>query len=335
MSSLYRRNKIYWLSFRYNNRSYNISLKTKDRSTANYLKAQKDKELIEGRYEIPTQNAECIPVLNIYMAFYERRRTPSVNSAVRSRIEKFLTWSQAVRIKQITETNFQEYLNKRLEKVSIYEANNIIIAIKGWLNWCVKSKIIATNPIENIKKFKTPETSRRFLTKEQIKEVLKSAANPDVYCDGKPTLLPFVATAIYAGLRKGELLALEWPDIDFKHNILLVRNKKDFTTKSKKNRTIELHPKLKIILWKHRKDSGKCFNTTNYRRIFGRIAKKAKIPNLKLHELRHTFITQALLAGVDIPTVSEWAGHSSWVTTKIYTHIHSPHKQEQIRRLNF
>jgi len=338
MSSLYRRPKkdgIYWLSYRQHGKSFCRSLKTRDKSTAIYYKAEIDRNLIEGRHDVPTQNAECGLALTEYMTFNELRRTRAVNQMVQSRIDKFLKWSQVVRIGQITEARLQEYLNMRLQEVSAYEANNIIVGLKGWLNWCVRSHIIAENPIAGIKKFKIPETTRRFLSKDQIVAVLKAAADPGIYTDHKPTLLPFVATAIYAGLRKTELFNLEWTDIDFTRNVLTVRNKAGFTTKSKKNRTIELHPKLKAILAKHKKDTGRCFDVTNFRRIFGRIARAIKMPDLKIHELRHTFASQALMAGIPMPTVSKWLGHASFSTTQIYCHIAKTHERSEIRRLKF
>ena len=348
MSSLYRRNGIYWLSVSKGEsetgKSYSKPLrdpdhphiKIRDKSTALWVKSRIDNRLIQGQsIVIPSQNAECKPALESYLRFHAQRRRPKVNAECKGRIERFLAWGHIVRISLITESSLQDHINQRMQgewrirkngekylhRISAHESNQIIIAVKGWLNWCVRAKIIAENPVRELKKLKSPETTKRALDKGVVKIVLKAAGNPENYCDKKPVLLPLVATAIYAGLRKAELANLEWQDIDFKRDLLFVLNKEGFTTKSKKNRTIKLNPVLKEILLKYRKDRGKCFDVTNCRRIWRRIARDAGIPDLDLHELRHTFITQALLDGVPIPTVAAWAGHQSWHTTQNYTHL--------------
>jgi integrase len=197
-----------------------------------------------------------------------------------------------ITVSHITESRLQEYLNYRInrDKIGLYAANNIIISVKAWLNWCARNRKIFDNPVKGIKKFKVPETPRSFLSKDAISLLFHAARGE--------TLHPFLATAVYTGMRKDELKNLQWEDVDFTHGILTVRNKAEFTTKSKKNRTIPLHPGLRAILLPLRKPSGYCFDMTNYRRVFRRIVKKAKVPELKIHELRHTFASQALMAGI-------------------------------------
>jgi len=329
MSSLYRRNGIYWLSFRLHGKSYCISLRTRDRSTAIYKKAEKDKELIEGRAQLPRHDISCLSTLDEYSKYNEHRRVKRFNVDSASRIRRFLEWGNLRTINQITEGRLQDYLNHRMshDKIGLYAANNTIICIKAWLNWCVRSRKIFENPVQGIKKFKVPEVNRHFLSKEEITRLLTAAKGE--------TLYSLLATAVYTGLRKDELINLQWEDIDFARGIVTVRNKDGFITKSKKNRDIPLHPVLRTILLPLRKAAGRCFDATNQRRVFRRIAKRTKIPTLKLHELRHTFASQALMAGVPLVTVSKWLGHASVVTTQIYSHLCRDHEEEQINKLAF
>lgn len=329
MSSLYKRNGIYWLSYRHQGKSYCESLKTRDRSTAVYKKAEKDKSLIEGRPQLPRHDISAQGTLDAYSRYNEHRRVKRFNINSASRIRRFLEWGNIRTINQITESRLQEYLNYRLNhnKVSLYEANNTITCVKAWLNWCARSRKIFESPVKDIKKFKVPEATRRFLSKKEISDLLAAARGEQLHA--------FVAAAIYTGMRKDELFNLQWGDIDFARGIVAVKNKEGFTTKSKRNRNIPLHPGLRRILAPLRKASGPCFDVTNHRRIFRRIIKNAKLPWLKLHELRHTFASQALMAGVPLFTVSKWLGHASVVTTQVYAHLCQDHEDEQINKLAF
>lgn len=335
MSHLYRRDQIYWLAYYQNNKLKRESLKTKDKSAARYLQNKKDRDIMHSSSSAPSQANLCLPALEEYLTFRKHRATKQSTNKTEHEIRDFLTWGQINKFDQITEKKFQEYLNHKINKLKPPTVDRYIASVKAWLNYCVRTYAIFFNPLSNVKKYKSQETTRRFLTKEQIKDILDAAQDPSLYADKNPVLSPLVVTAIYTGLRKQELFNLEWEDIDFKRNMLTVRNREGFTTKSKKNRTVELHRKLKVILLKYRKKSGKCFDVTNYRRIFARIARKINVPDLKLHELRHTFASHLIMQGVDIATVAKLMGHSSVTTTEIYMHLTPDHLKNSVNRLNF
>lgn len=337
MSSLYRRNKIYWLSFRQSGRSYCQSLKTKDRSTALYLKAQKDKELIEGRIIMPDKKLACLPILDKYKRDREHSLNPQTNNEEYSRIKAFFEWANIASFKQIILERMKNYLNHRLEKdkISLYTANKTIQNTKTFLNWCVKNHYIFYNPLKDLPKYRTPQKEVRFLSKKEIKDLLKVAQDKSLYCDRNPTLYPVIAIGIYTGLRRRELFNLEWQDIDWSHNLIKIKNKEGFTTKNRKNRTIPLHNKLHTVLRPLAKKAGFCFDVINNRRIFGRIKRRANLQDIGWHTLRHTFASQALMAGVPLSTVSKWLGHSSVTTTMIYSHLLEDHEQNEIKKLDF
>jgi len=162
-----------------------------------------------------------------------------------------------------------------------------------------------------------------------------AAQDQSLYVDQKPTIYPVIATGIYTGLRQREIFTLEWPDIDFTHQLVKVRNKPGFTTKDRENRAVPLHKDLARILRALRKNEGPCFDVTNQRRIFHRIRIKAGLKDIGWHTLRHTFASHALMAGVPIATVSKWLGHSSVTTTMIYSHLLKDHQAQEIKKLSF
>lgn len=337
MSHRYRRGRIYWLAYYHSGKLFRESLRTRDLASAKYLQSKKDQEISQGRAVVPDASSLCLTMLDEYLRFNEHRRTKEVNATARSRISRFLNWTDISAFSGISEKKLQDYLNYRIndEKVSLWEANNTVANLKAWLNWCVSQRRIPENPLRGAKKYRIPDNPKRFLSKEEISRLLATAADPGVYADRKPVLFPAIAAGIYTGMRQSEIFSLEWQDINFKTNQITVRNKEGFTTKSKKFRIIPLHIKLKRILLPLCRASGRCFDVTNHRRVFGRIARRSGLQGIGWHSLRHTFASHLVMGGADLATVSKLLGHASITTTMIYAHLSPGHVQGAIQRLKY
>lgn len=153
-----------------------------------------------------------------------------------------------------------------------------------------------------------------------------------------------VILCLYTGLRLGELLALEWKDIDFRTGLLTVSKTSaviqdngiyeihvDRPKTESSRRVIPISKPILSRLKELRKNSsseliistrnGGHVSNRSYQTTFARILKKAKVEYKSFHVLRHTFATRALECGVDIKTLSELMGHKSPVITmKRYVH---------------
>lgn len=159
-----------------------------------------------------------------------------------------------------------------------------------------------------------------------------------------------ILICLYTGLRIGELCALKWDDINFELSVLTVNGTQARTEngvkiippKSKTSkREIPLPPFLleKIQALPKRGEfviskCGKPVDIRTYRRHFKTILKKANLPDIKFHALRHTFSTRALEVGMDYKTLSEILGHSSVsITLDLYAHSLNEHKKKQMCKL--
>jgi site-specific recombinase XerD len=329
MASLYRRNDIYWISFYKNSKHHCQSLKTKDRATANYLKSKIEQELAEGKYIIHEEDPTCDKILKEYLSATEHYKTNKTNKDDEARIKAFLSYVGIININQITEKKLQDYLNHRIseDRITLNTANRIISSIKAWLNFAIRRKYIFSNPVKDFKKYKSPQNPPKFLTKEEVKQILDASRNTYLY--------PTIFTALYTGMRRKELYFLEWQDIDFERNIIIVRNKEGFLIKSKKFRVIPLHNKLKEFLQPLCKGIGKCFNSTNHKHLFPRIIKKAGLKKVGFHHFRHTFASHLCLQGVDLYTIAQLLGHSNITVTQQYAHLTKDHIKASVEKLNF
>lgn len=167
-----------------------------------------------------------------------------------------------------------------------------------------------------------------------------------------------VVLCLYTGLRIGELLALEWGDIDFQKGIISVSKSchdgKDDNgrfariTDTPKTETSEREipfPKQLIPYVRNlKKDSNSVYVVASnsekpisvraYQRSFELFLKRLNIQHKGFHSLRHTFATRALECGMDVKTLSEILGHkNSAVTLNRYVHSLMDHKRDMMNKL--
>ena len=168
---------------------------------------------------------------------------------------------------------------------------------------------------------------------------------------GKKDKMYGILLCLYSGLRIGELMALQWSDIDLAKGILTVSKSchdgkgglvVDEPKTATSRRVIPLPKQLLPILkaLKKRSDSpfvvsanGKPVSVRSYQRSFELLLKKLNIPHKGFHSLRHTFATRALECGMDVKTLSEILGHKNpTVTLNRYAHSLMEHKKDMMNK---
>lgn len=166
-----------------------------------------------------------------------------------------------------------------------------------------------------------------------------------------------ILLCLYTGLRIGELLALEWSDVDFeKREISISKTCHDSTDESGRYcrfvnapktatsmRVIPFPRQLTPLLRETKKKNGskyvvgdgdKIISVRSYQRTFELLLKKHGIPHRGFHALRHTFATRAIECGIDVKTLSEILGHkNSTITLNRYAHSLMEHKKDMMNRL--
>ena len=178
---------------------------------------------------------------------------------------------------------------------------------------------------------KVDKKGPRFLLRAEI-AALKNAIDD-------PEFLSLVEVALNTGLRREEIVRLKMQDIDLENGLLRARE-----TKGKKDRLIPIHTDLIAPLTARKQDIGLVFpkwqSPDTISRLFRHYADKAGIPKkdgvaVHFHDLRHTFASYLVLAGVDIFRVKELLGHADIATTMIYAQLKTEDMQQDINKLNF
>lgn len=184
------------------------------------------------------------------------------------------------------------------------------------------------NPVHGFKFLPVDNKRIRFLEKEEIQRLLEN-------CEDH--LKDIVQFAINTGMRKGEIFNLKWNNVDMTHGLIHI-----LQTKNGEQREIPINDAVRDILFRVRKDpespyvfasfDGKPFN--DIKKSFHTALGKAKIENFRFHDLRHTFASQLVMAGVDLMTVKELLGHKTIEMTLRYSHLSCSHKQRAVQSLN-
>jgi integrase len=229
--------------------------------------------------------------------------------------------------------------------------NAIILVLRSSLTMAYLLGFTKEINVDKIKRPKTVEKPVESFSKEEQKAIERA-----VLLDKRDKMFGIVL-CFYTGLRIGELLALEWSDIDLAKGELRVTKacydgKDDMgrscrvtgTPKTETSKRIipipkQLIPHLREI--KKRSASkyvvgngSKIITVRSYQRSFELLLQKQKISHHGFHALRHTFATRAIECGMDVKSLSEILGHKNpTITLNRYVHSFMEHKREYMNRL--
>lgn len=253
----------------------------------------------------------------------------------------------AVPLAQLTPMHLQRlYAEKLGEGLSRRTVQYIHSILHRALDQAVRWNILARNPADAVD---VPRPTRREMTTlspEQAQQLVQVLQDDP--------LGPLYLTALYTGARRGELIALRWQDVDLERGtIQITRTAQRIRGKgvvwsepktAKSRRMIVLPDGAVELLWTHRKrqleqrlrmgplyedhdlvfarPDGKPYNAEHVTQHFALIVKRAGLPHIRLHDLRHTHATWLLQQGVHPKVVAERLGHSTtMVTMDVYSHV--------------
>lgn len=154
-------------------------------------------------------------------------------------------------------------------------------------------------------------------------------------------LTPLVLIAVNTGLRRGELLQLRWRDVNLQRCMLTVRGE---GAKTGQTRHVPLNSEAIQVLnaWKPNVcDTNWCVFSgadsstpiTGIKKPWMLVLKAAKVSSFRFHDLRHTFASKLVMAGVDLNTVRELLGHRSITMTLRYAHLAPEHKAAAVESI--
>ncbi len=235
------------------------------------------------------------------------------------------------RLDEITLLDLERYRRKRQKAgVTDVSINRELGFLRHVFNTAISWDQATENPLKKVRFAREDNGRIRFLSLDEEARLLAECS---------PTLLPVVITALHSGLRRSELLSLTWKEVNFDRKLVTVQAA---YAKNGERRSVPINAVLTQTLEAVRikKSSGAVFRKKNgepyrdFRTAFERAIAKSRISDFKFHDLRHTFASRLVMAGVDLPTVKELLGHKHINMTLRYTHLASDHKQRAVSLLD-
>lgn len=211
--------------------------------------------------------------------------------------------------------------------------NKVLNILKHMFKKAVEWEMVDEGVLKRIRKVKLLRDDGkrlRYLSKEECQTLTN-------VCDSH--LKPIVITALNTGMRRGEILGLKWDEhVDLRHGFILLNK-----TKNGERREIPINDTLRFTLQAitRRLDipyvfydsvTGKPYQ--DVKRSFKTALKKSGIKDFHFHDLRHTFASHLVMAGVDITTVSRLLGHKSLTMTLRYSHLAPSHMKNAVNILD-
>ncbi|MER2057219.1 MAG: site-specific integrase [Niallia sp.] len=240
----------------------------------------------------------------------------------------------------------QKFKDEYIKKYKVSTMRKAVTFLKQILNHAVELELINKNPFEKLSVSAKRKSSLHVWTAAQLNEFLNAAKEYDQF------YYNVFAFAAFTGMRKGEVLGLARINVDFSNNVItlkqsVVESQEGIKLSLLKNESsyrqiaindvcvevlksqIERNQQYKKLFKKEYQDNGlifckengSIFRPTNLNRPFRKICKLAGVPEIRIHDLRHTHATILLELKVNPKLVADRLGHSSIkMTLDTYSH---------------
>jgi integrase len=200
-------------------------------------------------------------------------------------------------------------------------ATRTVGLLGGIFSFAVASGLLTSNPVLGVKRY-PDRNSQRFLSASQLANL--GAALRRIAADSNPIGLAIIRMLAFTGARKSEITQLMWREVDLDHRCLRLAESK---TGSK---ILPLGPPALELLsgllvernseWVFpSRDKHKSF--TGLEKIWKRVRNLAGYPDLRIHDLRHSFASMGLARGNALPVIGALLGHADVKTTAQYAHL--------------
>jgi len=333
---LIKRGQKWYVQLRDNGRLIRQSTGTHIKKVAQEIEAKIKMELVEGKYFDKGQgNKKTFKELaQRYMKEETIKKTPSSQRRDETSLKVLLPFFGEKLLTQISPSMINDYkLMRKAKGRKPATINREIALAKRMFNVAVRVwGWIGDNPFLRVPMETVHNERTRFLTDTEFQALIDASDD---------WLKPLIIVAAFTGLRKTNLLELEWKQVDFSNEwitALHTKNHQPYTVpmiKAVKDTLKELS-KIRFIgsPYVFTNSDGTRVKETKLQKHFRQACKKAGIENLRWHDLRHCFGSWLRQQGTDVYTIRELMGHKDLRSTLRYSHLSASNLKESIKVLD-
>ena len=332
--AIYRRGKTWYIGYRDPNGSWvRKCAQTTSKREAEAIYASIMTKIREGKF-FDKQVSEKVTFTELAQRVREDEialGSRSVDTCFRGAVNRLLPFFGECFVDEINTAQVEDYRKLRLPQVSKNTINREVAILRKILNKGIRWKLAVENPCKWVKAFKVPRGRVRFLTREEQTRMLEACKQARL-----PYLYDMSLIAMRTGLVGQDLLGLQKKNIDFARGLIVLGR-----CKTGQPVEVPMLPEVRSIVER------RCFGIgedgylfrrkdgSRYRDIhkgFEQVRIRAALKNFRFYDLRHTFATDLVSAGVGIFEVSKLLGHANVKTTQIYAHFAPEHRKAEMEK---
>jgi integrase len=323
--SLWKRGNVYWSYVYVDGIRYSQSTGTGNLRQATRIEQRFQEELNLKRHQIaePRPNMTVGELSALFLAEGNPRPWHI------DRLKLLLPYWSETPVGRIHKAMADDYRKRRHAAKTVTDTtiNRDLEALRHILFWAVDEGLLTANPLKGMHLVQERRKPRSVLGLDEEPQLLNAAA---------PHLRSIIITALDTGMRRGELMSQRWEHVDFNRNLLFVTRSK---TAGGEGREIPFTARVHDLLQVLRKEEGLLFTYEGkpiriVKTAWVAAVRRAGIRYRRFHDLRHTFNTRLMEAGVMQEVRKALMGHSSGEdVNSIYTHVELPAKRAAIQKL--
>lgn len=336
MARIYKRKDIWYLDFQYKGRRIRKKI-GKAKRIAEFALKDIEVKILKDELGILRKEIKIDNFIEEYLSYIKvnkRKKTAIRYREIIEHFRRFIQESEVAKLSEINSLLIEKYKQQRLKFIKPVTINYELRLLKAFFKQAIKSNYIKKNPLDDTERLKVTPKQPRFFTKEELKQILERCGH---------RIYPIFLTLASTGMRLGELINLEWEDIDFKRKLINIKIKDFWEPKNSRPRDIPMTDKLSEVLnvldkdtrWVFTVRTGNQLNRNHLRERVVKICMNIGIEPANIHTFRHTFASHLVMSGVDLPTVQKLMGHSDIKTTMIYAHLAPEHLKGAVDKLEF
>ncbi len=256
------------------------------------------------------------------------------------------TWPQLwdMRIDEIDAQDYRDWAAQLSKKIACHYYNNTIATLRqivetGIEDYRRHGGKRFESPVQDLPRLRIRQKELQLPEPDQFRQLIKNLRNRSG--GWGPRVADLIEFLAYSGMRiKSEALWVNWEDVDWQRNEIVIRGDPDTGTKNSELRRIPIIHDMEDLLNRLRpgpSPHGPILRVTRANEALLRACSELGIPRLTHHDFRHLFATRCIESGVDIPTVARWMGHKDGGTLamRTYGHLRNEHSQAMAQKVRF
>ena len=301
------------------------TLGTKDFALAKRLFRRASREYLENKITALDGGPAPKSLIDFWEEYEEHRFKTAARFTCMADKQAFRVFLKALgpdtNLTRITRRQVEQALAGIAQTVSRTSANTWFRHFKAALSTAKEWGYLKANPCQGIKQLSVQQDYPRFLSRAEVLRLLQAEPDPEFRL-----LWQFY---ILSGCRRSEALGLTVKDVDCGRGKIYLGQ-----TKNRRPRYAFINPEMAAVLWEIMPDVGQLFpwRPDSVTHHFQATARRAGVA-ARLHDLRHTFGSWAVMEGIPLRTVQILLGHQDSRTTEIYAHLSQDHLENAAQKI--